>query len=347
MCQGDVTTSSLDPLAPCAGCKHLRRRCVPGCILAPYFSSPDDGAWFAAVHGVFSASNVSKLLAELAPEDRAEAMESQVFEAVERQPNPTFGCVAYVSLLQNIVGHVRGEVAAAREELTGLVGPEEAFRPFDPADMTEEVRQAAEVKLAAALRFAREMDDRIREKMQAEAEHDDGDGGAAPEPADGVEDGGEELASSAEIETELDVMTRASVEMAWEQEYMMTIQQAAAAAGITLDQYIVMMMMQQQQHQDVVTEQQCHGQEEQYAAMGLYVTPGLGRPDLQQMSAAADATRKQELMMMQQHQQAVSGVAVMPFLPGGPANADVLLCSAATAADGARPCPRCNRTGLP
>ncbi|GJV17531.1 probable inactive leucine-rich repeat receptor-like protein kinase, partial [Tanacetum coccineum] len=40
-------------LAICGACKFLRRRCVNGCIFAPYFS-PDHGAgMFAAVHKVF------------------------------------------------------------------------------------------------------------------------------------------------------------------------------------------------------------------------------------------------------------------------------------------------------
>ncbi|GJN24556.1 hypothetical protein PR202_gb12303 [Eleusine coracana subsp. coracana] len=113
------SSSSENASAPCAGCKHLRRRCVPGCVFTPYFSSsPDDGARFAAVHGVFGASNVPKLLAELAPEERAEAVESL--------PPP-----------ENVLGHVRGQVAAARVELARLVGPEEAFRPFDPTEAPE------------------------------------------------------------------------------------------------------------------------------------------------------------------------------------------------------------------
>ncbi|KAJ0015094.1 hypothetical protein Pint_20680 [Pistacia integerrima] len=50
------------PSAPCGACKFLRRKCVSGCIFAPYFGTDQGAARFAAVHKVFGASNVSKLL---------------------------------------------------------------------------------------------------------------------------------------------------------------------------------------------------------------------------------------------------------------------------------------------
>ncbi|XP_052197368.1 LOB domain-containing protein 33-like [Diospyros lotus] len=46
----------------CSGCKFLRRRCIQGCIFAPYFRHPRA---FAAIHTIFGAINVSKLLAGL------------------------------------------------------------------------------------------------------------------------------------------------------------------------------------------------------------------------------------------------------------------------------------------
>ncbi|GLT54492.1 hypothetical protein SLA2020_276850 [Shorea laevis] len=48
--------------APCGACKFLRRKCISGCIFAPHFGSDQGAARFAAVHKVFGASNVSKLL---------------------------------------------------------------------------------------------------------------------------------------------------------------------------------------------------------------------------------------------------------------------------------------------
>jgi hypothetical protein len=52
---------ALNTVTPCAACKLLRRRCAQECPFAPYFS-PHEPHKFAAVHKVFGASNVSKML---------------------------------------------------------------------------------------------------------------------------------------------------------------------------------------------------------------------------------------------------------------------------------------------
>lgn len=53
--------TTLNTVTPCAACKLLRRRCAEECPFSPYFS-PHEPQKFAAVHKVFGASNVSKLL---------------------------------------------------------------------------------------------------------------------------------------------------------------------------------------------------------------------------------------------------------------------------------------------
>jgi len=53
--------SALNTVTPCAACKLLRRRCAQECPFSPYFS-PLEPHKFAAVHKVFGASNVSKML---------------------------------------------------------------------------------------------------------------------------------------------------------------------------------------------------------------------------------------------------------------------------------------------
>lgn len=53
--------TTLNNVTPCAACKLLRRRCAEECPFSPYFS-PYEPHKFAAVHKVFGASNVSKLL---------------------------------------------------------------------------------------------------------------------------------------------------------------------------------------------------------------------------------------------------------------------------------------------
>lgn len=56
-----AAATTLNTITPCAACKLLRRRCAEECPFSPYFS-PHEPHKFAAVHKVFGASNVSKLL---------------------------------------------------------------------------------------------------------------------------------------------------------------------------------------------------------------------------------------------------------------------------------------------
>jgi hypothetical protein len=58
---GAVAGAAMNIITPCAACKLLRRRCAQECPFSPYFS-PLEPHKFAAVHRVFGASNVSKML---------------------------------------------------------------------------------------------------------------------------------------------------------------------------------------------------------------------------------------------------------------------------------------------
>jgi LOB domain-containing protein 29 len=89
--------------SPCGACKFLRRKCVRGCVFAPYFCHEQGAAHFAAIHKVFGASNVSKLLAHLPLADRAEAAVTISYEAQARLRDPIYGCVAHIFALQQQV----------------------------------------------------------------------------------------------------------------------------------------------------------------------------------------------------------------------------------------------------
>ncbi|KAL4295817.1 hypothetical protein GQ457_12G030210 [Hibiscus cannabinus] len=102
--------------SPCASCKLLRRRCAKDCIFAPYFPS-DDPHKFAIVHKVFGASNVSKMLQELPVQQRADAVNSLVFEANARVRDPVYGCVGAISYLQNQVSQLQMQLAVAQTEI--------------------------------------------------------------------------------------------------------------------------------------------------------------------------------------------------------------------------------------
>jgi hypothetical protein len=90
--------------APCGACKFLRRKCISGCIFAPHFGSDQGAARFAAVHKVFGASNVSKLLLHIPVSRRHDAVVTISYEAQARLSDPVYGCVSTILALQQQVG---------------------------------------------------------------------------------------------------------------------------------------------------------------------------------------------------------------------------------------------------
>lgn len=98
---GNGTTAGTG--SPCGACKFLRRKCASDCIFAPYFSSEQGAARFAAIHKVFGASNVSKLLLNVPIHDRCEAVVTIAYEAQARLHDPVYGCVSHIFALQQQV----------------------------------------------------------------------------------------------------------------------------------------------------------------------------------------------------------------------------------------------------
>lgn len=107
--------------SPCAACKFLRRKCTTECMFAPYFP-PDQPQRFVNVHKIFGASNVTKLLNEVAPHQREDAVNSLAYEAEARMKDPVYGCVGAISLLQQKVSQLQAELAMARTELSRYAG---------------------------------------------------------------------------------------------------------------------------------------------------------------------------------------------------------------------------------
>lgn len=89
----------------CGACKFLRRRCTSECIFAPYFSYDHAGSHFSAVHKVFGASNISKLLLHLPVQNRSDAAMTLSYEALARIQDPIYGCVSHIIALQKMVRH--------------------------------------------------------------------------------------------------------------------------------------------------------------------------------------------------------------------------------------------------
>ncbi|XP_022757103.1 LOB domain-containing protein 18 [Durio zibethinus] len=108
---------------PCGACKFLRRKCVPGCIFAPYFDSEQGAAHFAAVHKVFGASNVSKLLLHIPVHKRLDAVVTICYEAQTRLRDPVYGCVAHIFALQQQVVNLQAELSYLQAHLATLELP--------------------------------------------------------------------------------------------------------------------------------------------------------------------------------------------------------------------------------
>ncbi|KAL2323459.1 hypothetical protein Fmac_027838 [Flemingia macrophylla] len=134
--------------SPCGACKFLRRRCAADCIFAPYFSTEQGGAArFAAIHKVFGASNVSKLLMRIPDHHRCEAMLTIAYEAHARIRDPVYGCVSHIFALQQQVACLQAELVQMKAQLdqkqmesrnwSDNVG--QPFNPFCPTSMNNPI----------------------------------------------------------------------------------------------------------------------------------------------------------------------------------------------------------------
>ncbi|XVE52627.1 hypothetical protein DITRI_Ditri02bG0137100 [Diplodiscus trichospermus] len=94
----------------CGACKFLRRKCTSECVFAPYFCYDEAANHFAAVHKVFGASNVSKLLLHLPVHNRSDAAVTISYEALARIRDPIYGCVAHIFALQQQVANLQEEI---------------------------------------------------------------------------------------------------------------------------------------------------------------------------------------------------------------------------------------------
>ncbi|MED6145225.1 hypothetical protein PIB30_023173 [Stylosanthes scabra] len=117
---GDEHQEQRERGGPCGACKFLRRKCVKGCIFAPYFDSDQGTAHFAAVHKVFGASNASKLLMRIPPHKRLDAVVTLCYEALARVRDPVYGCVAHIFALQQQVVNLQAELTYVQARLATM-----------------------------------------------------------------------------------------------------------------------------------------------------------------------------------------------------------------------------------
>ncbi|CAA7038135.1 unnamed protein product [Microthlaspi erraticum] len=102
--------------SPCGACKFLRRKCVKGCVFAPYFCYEQGASHFAAIHQVFGASNASKLLYHIPMEDRCEAAVTIYYEAQARLHDPIYGCVSHIFSLQQQVANLQAQLEILKQQ---------------------------------------------------------------------------------------------------------------------------------------------------------------------------------------------------------------------------------------
>ncbi|KAL5538402.1 hypothetical protein UlMin_045783 [Ulmus minor] len=110
----------------CAACKHQRKKCHEGCILAPYFPA-ERSREFQAVHKVFGVSNVTKMVKNVSEVDRRKTVDSLIWEACCRQRDPVLGSYAeYRKVIDELKIYKSQEnqrlATANYKSLSGLMG---------------------------------------------------------------------------------------------------------------------------------------------------------------------------------------------------------------------------------
>ncbi|KAI4339977.1 hypothetical protein MLD38_024859 [Melastoma candidum] len=112
-------SSSATGTSRCAACRNQRRRCPTDCIFSPHFPSTDPER-FDAVHRIYGASKVAKMLEEIPPEMRGPAANALHFEAKCRIRDPVYGCVGIISTLNEEIRDTGTELAKLRARVAFL-----------------------------------------------------------------------------------------------------------------------------------------------------------------------------------------------------------------------------------
>uniref|UniRef100_A0A7N0U006 LOB domain-containing protein n=1 Tax=Kalanchoe fedtschenkoi TaxID=63787 RepID=A0A7N0U006_KALFE len=100
----------------CAACKYQRRRCLPECQLAPYFPA-DQPKMFQNAHRLFGVSNILKILKQLDPSQKSEAMRSIIYQSDIRDKYPVAGCFGYIHQLHYQIQRGEEELHAIRSQI--------------------------------------------------------------------------------------------------------------------------------------------------------------------------------------------------------------------------------------
>ncbi|XP_042500446.1 LOB domain-containing protein 27-like [Macadamia integrifolia] len=100
----------------CAACKYQRRKCAADCALAPYFP-PDKPKMFQNAHRLFGVSNILKILKQLSPHQKNDAMGSIIYQAYIREKFPVHGCYGFICQLRFQIEQLQQELLAVQTQL--------------------------------------------------------------------------------------------------------------------------------------------------------------------------------------------------------------------------------------
>ncbi|KAJ4848086.1 hypothetical protein Tsubulata_026727 [Turnera subulata] len=100
----------------CAACKYQRRKCAPDCILAPYFPH-DRQRQFLNAHKLFGVSNITKIIKNLNPPEKDEAMRTIIFQSDVRASDPVGGCYRMIRELQRQIEYSKAELDLVLHQL--------------------------------------------------------------------------------------------------------------------------------------------------------------------------------------------------------------------------------------
>ncbi|KAJ4961373.1 hypothetical protein NE237_021283 [Protea cynaroides] len=115
----------------CAACKYQRRKCASDCSLAPYFP-PDQPKTFQNAHRLFGVSKISKILKQLTPTQKNDAMGSIIFQANMREKFPVHGCYGYICQLRFQIDQLQQELHAVQTQI-GLYRQHHSSSPPQPS----------------------------------------------------------------------------------------------------------------------------------------------------------------------------------------------------------------------
>ncbi|KAF8377495.1 hypothetical protein HHK36_030876 [Tetracentron sinense] len=124
----------------CTTCKLMRKKCNKECVFAPYFPT-NQRKKFENVHKIFGASNVSKLLKKINPEDREFVMKSVIYEAEARLEDPVYGWFGLISILEQRLEQIQFDLDHAKKQLTFYMGGPFAMLPLSQQPYNQQHHQ--------------------------------------------------------------------------------------------------------------------------------------------------------------------------------------------------------------